>query len=333
MSRHRIDFVLGLGFLLALLAACSGSVEFSIGGDSPEEAATKVIEGDLADQLGLSLAADCPDVEDPVDGDAFTCTATTEDGSIVHFDATIDEAAQEVSVVSTNTLEASELERAIAEVTNDDLGSALTPGDIECGEGSVIVAVDDSVVECQIADPATGEHFALAAEVDLSEDRVVDIETDYTPPFLADLIAVEMIQSTIAEQIGISLTAECPQVVNPAEGEEFACDATTEDGSVVHFNVTIDGEAEEVNVMSTNVLAPDDLEGFESSAEQALGEQVGVQLPDGSFECGDGPTIVPDSGDLDCTLTDPSNGDVYDAVLTVDLSDGSFDIEVADDPR
>ncbi|MEZ5281725.1 MAG: hypothetical protein R2770_14790 [Acidimicrobiales bacterium] len=146
-------------------------------------------------------------------------------------------------------------------------------------------------------------------------------------------VAVELIEGELSDQIGVELTGECPELEDPEDGAVFECQGLAADGRVVHFEATIDEAEEMVNLVSTNVVSPDNLSLLEADAARLLGEQVGADLPAENYDCGDGPTIVPDSGELDCALTDPSNGDVYDSVLTLDLQTGSFDISVADQPR
>ncbi len=69
---------------LFVVTACSGDISFSIGGQSVDDAAVELIEGDLADQIGLGeLTAACPEVPDAEVGTEFDCTATTADGAVI----------------------------------------------------------------------------------------------------------------------------------------------------------------------------------------------------------------------------------------------------------
>ena len=107
------------------LSACSANVEFSIGGQPPEDAAVDLIEGELSDDLGLAMTGECDDVDDPEVGVSFECTGTTDDGRVVEFDATIDE-EDHISVFSVNVVNAGAVGRfAAAEAGPRMLRSAV----------------------------------------------------------------------------------------------------------------------------------------------------------------------------------------------------------------
>lgn len=65
-----------------VMSACSVSGEINIGSESPENATEDVIEGELADQIGLGeLTASCSKPSSEEVGSRFLCTADTEDGT------------------------------------------------------------------------------------------------------------------------------------------------------------------------------------------------------------------------------------------------------------
>ena len=139
--------------LLLIGASCSGSVSFSIGGKSPEDAATELIEGELSEQVALALVAACPELDDPGEGDAFDCTGTTDDGRVINF--TIDIGEDEVFANSTNMLVASAVggfEESIVSALNAENALDLPLDSVDCGDGPLIVPADNLVL-CRLSDP------------------------------------------------------------------------------------------------------------------------------------------------------------------------------------
>jgi hypothetical protein len=148
--------------------------------------------------------------------------------------------------------------------------------------------------------------------------------------------AEDLIEGDIAEQSTLGdLSATCEKPDDPSPGDVFNCTGTTDDGRTVEFTATVE-EDDKVNVQSTNLITVEGLGTIEEVAVAALEEEIGQTLGVENFDCGAEPIIidVPD-GTLTCALTDPGNGDVYDAEVTLpSLEDiGSLTVQVADAPR
>jgi hypothetical protein len=148
--------------------------------------------------------------------------------------------------------------------------------------------------------------------------------------------AEDVIEGEIAEESTLGdLSATCEEPDDPESGDVFACTATTEDGRTIEFTATVEDD-DQVNVQSTNLITVDGLGTIEEVAVAALEEEIGQPLGVENFDCGSEPVIVdvPD-GTLTCALTDPGNGDVYDAEVTLPSLDdvGSLTVQVADAPR
>ena len=142
--------------------------------------------------------------------------------------------------------------------------------------------------------------------------------------------AVDLIEGELADQIGQPLTGACDDVDDPEVGTAFDCTGTTADGDVIDF-VTLIDEEDHISVDSVNVVTAEAVGRFEAAAVEALGAETGVDLDPAAIDCGDGSVILPPSGDMSCTVTDPTDGTVYEATLTVnDLDTGDFDIQVGD---
>lgn len=142
--------------------------------------------------------------------------------------------------------------------------------------------------------------------------------------------AVDLIEGELSDELGVAMTGECDDVDDPEVGVSFDCTGTTDDGDVVEFVTLIDDD-DHISVDSVNLVTAEGVPQYEAAAAEALTEQAGVTLDPADVDCGDDPVIFDSSMTMPCTVTDPSNGDVYDATLTVtDLEAGLFDIEVGD---
>lgn len=140
--------------------------------------------------------------------------------------------------------------------------------------------------------------------------------------------AVELIEGELAEGIDLGpLDADCPEVSDPEVGTEFACTATTPDGQVIQFEGLVDRE-DHIDVQTTNVIIADAIATFEAAGIDAIDRTEGTTLDVSAMDCGDASIVIPADGVVECTLTDPSSGELWDAVYTVtDLSTGDFSLE------
>ncbi|NOX30253.1 MAG: hypothetical protein GXP35_09430 [Actinobacteria bacterium] len=159
---------LGLAVATAiLLASCGENLSFSIGGQSPEDAAIQVIEDDLGPTLGWTLVATC-DVDQPEIGDEFRCTATNDSGEIAEFVVLVGD--DEVNVNTTNIIANSALqgaEAAALDLIVNSTGVEYSEGSVDCGTASIVI-------------PASGEVDCLLTELDGSETEIYlyDINPD-----------------------------------------------------------------------------------------------------------------------------------------------------------
>lgn len=140
--------------VVALLAGCGGSASKS--GET-------VIEERLADEIALGdLEATCNEPDDLSDGETFTCTATTEDGTEIEFLGTMT-SDDEFEIVTTNLLTADDVTAIRSEgarVLSEEIGAEITPDDITCPT-EIVVLDDTGDFECAITDTSTGEVYDL----------------------------------------------------------------------------------------------------------------------------------------------------------------------------
>ena len=146
--------------------------------------------------------------------------------------------------------------------------------------------------------------------------------------------AESLIDGELADLIGLGgLEAACDEAADSEVGTEFSCTGTTADGRVIEFVTVIDRE-DRIDVNTTNLMAADVVAQLEIDGAEALGRQVGVQLPADSIDCPEGHAIFEDALNLLCTFYAPGSSDVYDITFELpDLVSGDFSLQVADNPR
>ncbi len=154
--------ILLLACLTAGLSACSA--EFSIGGQSVEDAATELIEGELAEQLDLELTAACPAVDEPEVGTEFTCTAITADGETVNIAGLVDR-EDHIDLGTTNVVRGDALATIagqLAGAVTEQVGFEVTA---ECGDTTVVLPANNELV-CTVDSAEAGEAPAIVTITD-----------------------------------------------------------------------------------------------------------------------------------------------------------------------
>ena len=118
-------------------------------------------------------------------------------------------------------------------------------------------------------------------------------------------------------------------------GDAFDCRAKTREDGEIKFLATM-ATKDRVDVVTTNLITSQGMDKIEKVAVGIVDDKAGGSLGIENFDCGEGPMIFdPESDKLNCELTDPDNGDIYDTEVTLsDLSDGGkVSIKVADKPK
>jgi len=145
-------------------------------------------------------------------------------------------------------------------------------------------------------------------------------------------VAVDLIEGdAMAQRLGIDglTSAMCEDPPDTEPGTVFPCTAQSA-GKTVEFEVELEVD-DRIFAAPTNVVDARFLGDYETSAVQALNDANGFTLPVDSIDCGDSSVVLDTDNLMICTLTDPENGTVYDAVLTVlDTNIGAFDVEIVE---
>lgn len=143
--------------------------------------------------------------------------------------------------------------------------------------------------------------------------------------------AVELIESDgMAQRLMLdSITgAICEDPADEEDGTVFPCTATS-GGETIEFDVTLEPE-DRIFAAPTNVVAATFMGDYATAAVQALNSENGFTLPEGSMDCGTESIVLDAKREMTCQLTNPDEGVVYDAVLTVrDVNLGTFGVVIA----
>lgn len=141
----------------------------------------------------------------------------------------------------------------------------------------------------------------------------------------------ELIEGELAEQIDLGpLDATCSGEDLTA-GDTFECTATPGDLNPIRFVGTINDDEDGVNISSTNLMLAAQVEEVEAFAASLIEQQTSTPIGAENFECANTSLIITDGEVMDCRVTDPADGTVYDAAVTIDsLADLSITVNVGD---
>ena len=312
MAQLRIGLA-GIGLLL-FASACSAS--FSIGGKSPEAAAVEVIETQIAEQLGWELTADCPDLDDPQAGDTFTCTSDSPTGETIRY--TVDIGDDEVNVNSTNLVTPSavdELEAALLEAVRERTNVAFPRASVECSQEAIVIP-DDGSTTCRFATPPGLESDLLVTDLDPDTGDF----TVLTPA--PELIASELINDALSEQLGIQLRASCPPPNTDVGSRTFECVGSSEGNPDVQVVAVVEDGGVDLN--TRNVVRADALGLLEAAAADAIGSQLGAEVPAEAVDCGATTVVLGDDGVMSCRLTEPDGSTTALELFDIDTDTGEF---------
>ncbi|MGB0115064.1 MAG: hypothetical protein WBP59_17725 [Ilumatobacteraceae bacterium] len=125
-----------------------------------------------------------------------------------------------------------------------------------------------------------------------------------------------VIEEKLAEDIGLGdLDAECTEPDGLREGETFTCEATTEDGTEIFFLGTMTSD-DEFDIITTNLLSASDVDAIRTEGARVLTPEAGVELSADDIQCPDEVVVLDDTGDFECEITDPTNGAVFELVIS-----------------
>ena len=128
----------------------------------------------------------------------------------------------------------------------------------------------------------------------------------------------DLIEGDLADQIGLGpLQASCRgRGLGP--GDAFACTALSGTQPPIEFVATISDDGESVDLTSANLLLADQVQQIESFAASLIAQDTGRPVTAESFECADSSLVVAPGAVVDCLVTDPTDGTIFDVAVTVD---------------
>ena len=181
-ARRSIPVAVAASVILAVLAtittACTDRLPFGNSRDGDYlMVGRELIQGELAERIGLGpLVATCEGRDlDP--GDTFTCTAAPDGRAAIEFVGTINETGDGVDISSTNLLLAEQVEQVeafAASLIEQETGRPFGPENFECADSSLIVGAGE-VIECLVTDPVDGTVFHAPVTVDDLETLSVTV--------------------------------------------------------------------------------------------------------------------------------------------------------------
>ena len=136
--------------------------------------------------------------------------------------------------------------------------------------------------------------------------------------------AVDVIEGDLTDrlELGELFEAECDEPTDEAVGSSFDCTAETESGTTVEFTANIVAE-DEVSVIATNALAPDDFFDIEVRAPAEL------EAPGATVDCPSDAVVLADGEATSCEITD-TDGVVYELLVSIDGAAQQVLYEVGD---
>ena len=174
----------GLGAAAMLLvASCSASTT------NYKDAATKVIEGQLQDELAMGdLSATCEEPTSKDVGTTFACTADTPKGDTITLTAEIQKDGKDkkkVFVQTTNVLTAenlTDIESEAARILSEKVGQDLPAEAIDCGQQAIVAKAGEPFV-CSLSDPSnrTVVYDTSITLDDLTKPTQLNVEVASSP--------------------------------------------------------------------------------------------------------------------------------------------------------
>ncbi|MEM8924477.1 MAG: hypothetical protein AAGD35_13330 [Actinomycetota bacterium] len=161
--------VLVVGALVA--AGCSFSI-----GDTPASVAEGLIEGELAEQIGLNdVTAECEVPPNSDAGTTFTCTSTSDRGE-VRYVATMED-DDTVFVAPDNVMDAGDIDQLEAFALGllaEEFDITFGDDDMTCGPAPLVIPADRALL-CDVVEPASGDVYEATVTFTSDDYDNVDI--------------------------------------------------------------------------------------------------------------------------------------------------------------
>ncbi len=176
--------LIALAALTLVASGCGSSSSFgdmfSFGASDDEPflvAGEELIEGDLADRIGLGpLEATCTG-EDLEAGDTFDCSAVGGSLPPILFTGTIDGDADEVMLATLNLLlveQVNEVEAVATRLLETQTGQTIGVENFDCGDSTVIITVGEQL-DCRVTVPPDNTVYEAPVTIDDLDDLSITV--------------------------------------------------------------------------------------------------------------------------------------------------------------
>ena len=144
---------------------------------SVRETSERIIQGDIADLIGQGdLSPVCPEVQNPLPGTVFQCSANASENRIVYVNGLIENDGR-VSLATSNVLIPNDLpvfEQAAVSWLDNRIEGVVPSTAVDCGTSSIILNAN-KVIRCRY-EPTPGDARDIKIRINDLASRSVEVE-------------------------------------------------------------------------------------------------------------------------------------------------------------
>jgi len=145
--------------------------------------------------------------------------------------------------------------------------------------------------------------------------------------------AQRVMERDLLDEYGLETEdVECESVTDARVGDTFECHATVGDREIPFVAEMVEDDG--VLVEPDRLILPEDtVRELESVVGRLTADRDGVEVPSDNVDCGRPPVVANRHNEVGCTISDPVDGNEYEATVTFDESGELAGVEVARQPH